>query len=158
MIYYDPFGSLVLQFGSGDIGIHNARAVDKDYENELVFAPQPVHVIGERNDEFVGKSSEDIAVPVRMIFDKVESLDAVADMLATLRSKIVARSAGDGEAVDIQSAPNQDAAEEQFSSISDAKIIRVREVSEEEATRDSLPVNDNTEEVIESLRKHDSVR
>ena len=84
---YLASGSLILRFGEGDIAICTARAADSPYANEIAFAenhePRP---IGSANPEHIGRSTADLACPVRLVFDRVESVDVLIGQLQALRA------------------------------------------------------------------------
>jgi hypothetical protein len=89
MPIYEAAGSLVLHFGHGDIAVCNGRNVEKAHEDEICFVRQEAHSIGESADaELAGQSTDKIDCPVRLVFDKLESLDVVVDELLKLRAKM----------------------------------------------------------------------
>lgn len=93
MPIYEAAKSLVLHFGYGDITVANGRNAEKDYEDEICFVRQEPHAIGEENAALIGKATDAIDCTVRLIFDKIESLDVVIEELQRLREKMTARTA-----------------------------------------------------------------
>jgi hypothetical protein len=91
MPIYEAQGSLILHFGEGDISISNGRNAEKDFEDELCFTAQPAHRIGEENTEIVGKNTKEVGTAVRMVFEKLESLDVLIEQAMILREKMLRR-------------------------------------------------------------------
>lgn len=72
----------VVQLGYGDICIGIAKSAN-DAENEITFGPKKRTAIGDRDDTvFVADP------PVRLVFDKVESLDLLIHECQRLRDKM----------------------------------------------------------------------
>jgi len=83
--------SLMLHFGHGDIGVAVGRIPSSHVPNEILFtiSDRP-YKIGECIDLLGDRSTNNLLVPCRMVFDSVASLDVVAKALAELRTSMVA--------------------------------------------------------------------
>jgi hypothetical protein len=91
-IYKDDFGSTVVHMGHGDVIVSRGRSQDKEHEDELLlFQSHRTGSInekmpqGEWDERYAQKSSADLHIPVRIIFDKIESIDAIIETLQELK-------------------------------------------------------------------------
>ena len=79
-------------FGTGDIAICVGRDADGDPnapENEVVLVRANPHEIGEWTLAFDGKTSDEVDAPIRMVFDKVESVNVMIERLHAVRSNLI---------------------------------------------------------------------
>lgn len=76
-------GVYILEFGTGDIAINNAYQCNDETEllNEVNFCQGETGEIGRNLEDNIGKTSDDLGVAVRMIFNKAESVQVVIDAL-----------------------------------------------------------------------------
>jgi len=77
---------IIVHFGYGDILTSNASSRNP-FDDELNFTQSLVsNQIGETTSEMAGK---EIVAPVRLVFDKVESVQVVIDELLKLKESMV---------------------------------------------------------------------
>ena len=93
MIQIKHFGKhgnvLFAEFGKGDIKITKARNENDKHETMLMFYNQTPHVIGEEDNEFTGKSSDELDAPgFVMSFSKPESITALIHSLIELQKSV----------------------------------------------------------------------
>ena len=93
MIQTKQFGKhenvLFAEFGSGDIKITKARNENDKHETMLMFYNQPPHEIGEEDNEFSGKTSDELeAQAFVMTFCKPESITALIHSLSELQKSV----------------------------------------------------------------------
>ncbi len=79
----------IMKFGKGDIGINTYVRLDIE-EKGIIFYNQEERAIGEMADLKAGECVDNINdYPVKMAFDKVESVDVLIDMLEKLKTLII---------------------------------------------------------------------
>lgn len=89
MPVYDNAGAIVLHFGSGDIAVHSAREEGGEGpEDELIFVRSTPHEVGSPSTLNAPQDAS-TGVAVRMIFESVESLDALIAQAQELRAGMV---------------------------------------------------------------------
>ena len=93
MIQNKNFGKhenvLFAEFGNGDIKITKARSESDEHETMLIFYNQPPHKIGEEDNEFTGKSSDELEAPAFvMSFSKPQSITALIHSLVELQKSV----------------------------------------------------------------------
>lgn len=80
---------LIAEFGYGDIKITKARDSEDAYESMLLFYNQYPHPIGEEDNEFEGKTTDELAPPsLVMHFSNPESIGAVIHSLIELQKEL----------------------------------------------------------------------
>jgi hypothetical protein len=95
MINNKKFGKhenvLFADFGNGDIKITRAREEDSKHETILLFYNQPPRPIGEENDEWNGKSSDELEAPgFAMTFSNPQSITSLIHSLIELQKSVFA--------------------------------------------------------------------
>jgi hypothetical protein len=93
MIEKKQFGNhenvLVAEFGTGDIKITKAAYQSDKYETMLAFYNQSPRGIGEEDDEFKGKLTDELEAPsLVMTFSKPESITALIHSLVELQKSV----------------------------------------------------------------------
>lgn len=80
---------LHLQFGNGDIMFCNARAVDRDVDNQMLFVQGTPHPIGTFFHDLKGKSTEELTnLQVMFEFDNVKSLESLIGAFESLKNSM----------------------------------------------------------------------
>lgn len=87
---YESAGSLMLHFGDGDIAISCGRNRDDGFP-ELAFVVDQSGEINREAPQFVGQLTDALPCPVRMRFEKLESLAVLEAKIAELRAALEAR-------------------------------------------------------------------
>lgn len=92
MPYYmdNPGGTVVLEFGEGDLLIGSAGPTKGGPPNELVIWPHfsGPSLIGEINNDDVGKSTAAVQALVRLVFPDPRSLDVLIHQATELRAQM----------------------------------------------------------------------
>lgn len=93
MIQNKHFGKhqnvLFAEFGNGDIKITKARSENDEHETMIMFYNQTPHGIGEEDNEFKGKSSNELEAPAFvMTFSKPQSITALIHSLVELQKSV----------------------------------------------------------------------
>lgn len=93
MIHIKTFGVhgnvLFAEFGNGDIKIVKSRNVDEEHETMLMFYNQEPRSIGEEDDEWKGKISDELPPPsLVMSFSKPESINTLIHSLVELQNQV----------------------------------------------------------------------
>jgi hypothetical protein len=78
----------ILEFGKGDILVCNASN-DKYKHESIIFKSQDPTPIGTEDSTFTGKTTNEYAPEVMMIFTKPESIDVVIDHLQKCKDKLI---------------------------------------------------------------------
>jgi hypothetical protein len=78
----------VLHFGHGDILVSNGSQINEDKTDLLIFQQTKPHEIGifDTDDSRTGAS---VVPPVKMYFEKVESIDVVIEQLQLLKKRFL---------------------------------------------------------------------
>ncbi|MGL4875160.1 MAG: hypothetical protein ACRC30_10985 [Clostridium sp.] len=75
----------IMEFGEGDIGINTYVRLDIE-EKGIIFYNQEKRNVGEMADLRAGECTSNIDdYPVKMVFNKIESVDVVINMLKDLK-------------------------------------------------------------------------
>lgn len=83
---------VIAEFGYGDIKITKARDSEDAYESMLLFYNQSPHPIGEEDNEFKGKTTDELAPPsLVMHFSNPESIGAVIHSLIELQKELFSK-------------------------------------------------------------------
>ena len=92
MPIYTQAETTVVHLGYGDVLFSPAKQDGKLIDDELLFIPDDrQNSIGERvsperwGADYAGKTSDDLKVPVRVIFDDIRSLDSLMATLHEIR-------------------------------------------------------------------------
>jgi hypothetical protein len=93
MIQNRQFGNhanvLFAEFGTGDIKITQGRREDHKHNTILMLYNQEPHVIGEEDNEFEGKTSNELDAPALvMTFSKPESITVLIHSLVELQKSV----------------------------------------------------------------------
>lgn len=80
--------SLVLEFGVGDLVIGNAHTEGATDDELVIWSNPGNHRIGERNDEAIGKATDEIHTLARMVFHDVRSLDVLIRQALKLKQSM----------------------------------------------------------------------
>ena len=82
----------VLHFGFGDISISTGQQIGEDIERVLMFTESEPHPIGAPDNDLIGES---LVPPVKMYFEKPESIDVVISELTKLKAAWPAQTSTD---------------------------------------------------------------
>ncbi|MGG1659519.1 hypothetical protein [Brevibacillus sp. NRS-1366] len=89
----DEYGSRQLHFGSGDISAGGGLLAMDETVGVVTFQQQAPREIGTKGEYGPGHELEARDTPVRMTFDKVESIDVVIRQLVEVRVMMVEKMA-----------------------------------------------------------------
>ncbi|MGG1662908.1 hypothetical protein [Brevibacillus sp. NRS-1366] len=89
----DEYGSRQLHFGSGDISVGGGTLAMDEVVGVITFQQQVLQEVGTRSENEPGHALEPNETPVRMTFDRVESIDVVMRQLQEVKKMMVEKMA-----------------------------------------------------------------
>lgn len=85
----DEYGSRQLHFGSGDISVGGGTLAMDEVVGVITFQKQLPQEVGTRTENEPGHVLDPSETPVRMTFDRVESVDVVIRQLQEIKRLMV---------------------------------------------------------------------